>query len=253
MSTKSLKEQLDGKPKKQPKASSNKWPLPVMTIVLAVVLILIIVILAVVINRYFKVSKQSVDNLPDLTYSEQAGGTYGTAGTYGSSQYGQDTASNAPGLSSDYGTGSSFQYGTVEGTTYHSAFSGITFTAPSNWTVRGGASSGQTSASAVLDLDASNPSGTMSVKMEYFSLSGGKFNSSSEVLAALKSGITTTKDNIQVQLGGHEFSGFIFRGKNGNSNAYSELLVADISGYAVAIQIIAPTTNDLTTILNMFS
>lgn len=91
------------------------------------------------------------------------------------------------------------------------------------------------------------------MKMEYFSLSGGKFNSSSEVLAALKSGITTTKDNIQVQLGGHEFSGFIFRGKNGNSNAYSELLVADISGYAVAIQIIAPTTNDLTTILNMFS
>lgn len=256
MSTKSLKEQLDGKPQKQAKPHSNKWPMPVMIIIVSVFLILIIVFGAVMLNRYFRTSKQAVDNLPDLTYSEQGAGTYGTAGTAGAygDQYGQGAAgSSAPGLSSDYGSGSSFQYGTISGTTYKSAFSGITFTAPSNWTLRGGASSGQTSATAVLDLDAANPGNTMSVKIEYFALSGGKFNSSTEVLATLKSGITTTKDNIKVQLGGHEFNGFIFRGKNGNQNAYSELLVADVSGYAMAIQIIAPTTNDLTTILNMFS
>lgn len=258
MSTKSLKEQLDGKPQKKVKPSSNKWPLPVMIIIIAVFLVLIIVFGTVMLNRYFKASKQSVDSLPDLTYSEQGAGSYGTAGTagtYGGSQYGDGSAtgSNAPGMSSDYGSGSSFQYGTISGNVYKSAFSGITFTAPSNWTLKGGASSGQSSASAVLDLDASNPGKTMSVKIEYFSLSGGKFNSSTELLAALKSGITTTKDNIKVQLGGHDFNGFIFRGTNGGQAAYSELLVADVGGYAMAIQIIAPTSSDLTTILNMFS
>lgn len=255
MSKKSLKEQLDGKPAKKTKVYSNKWPLPVIIIVLAVALILIITMGAVALNRYFKIAKQSVDSLPDLTYSEQSAGSYGTAGTYGGTQYGDGSGdgANAPGLYSDYGTGSSFQYGTISGTTYRSAFSGITFTAPSNWTLRGGASSGQTSSSAVLDLDASNAGNTMSVKIEFFSLSGGQVGSSTELLAMLKNGLTTTKDNIHVQLGGHDFDGFIFRGKNGNSDAYAELLVTEVSGYAMAIQIIAPTTNDLTTILNMFS
>ena len=254
MSRKSLKQQLDGKPQKKPKAHSDKWAFPTMIIVLAVLLVLILAIGGVALARYMRGAKQGVDSLPELSYSEQQSpysGSYGAAG--GTAGAYQVNGAGTAGTETAAGPGGSFQYGTVSGTTYRSAFSGITFTAPSNWKVTGGTQTGQSSSTAVMDLDASNPDGTMSVKMEYFSKNGGQYGSSGELLAALKSSITTSKDDIHLQIGGRNFEGFLFRGKNGGKNAYSEILATEVDGYILVLQIIAPKTSDITTILNMFS
>ncbi len=255
MSKKSLKQQLDGKPLKKAKPTNEKWVMPTVLIALAVLLILIIVIGGIWISRYTRAANQTVDTLGGLGSSSSSmdsgagyGGTYGngTGGTY------QGTgAAGMLGASGDTAAAANFQFGEISGTTYYSPMSGVRFSAPSDWKLNG-ANSAQ-SGGAVLDLDAQDGAGTSSVKIEFYPLSSSGYSSSTEVLAALKGSITPTNSNLKANFGGNKFSGFAFTGTNNGSNAHAEILAADVNGYAMIIQIIAPKAGDVKTIQNMFS
>ncbi len=242
MAKKSLKQQLDGKPKKQPKPKSDKWVPSALIIILAVFFVLLITIGTVLLVRQMNMTEQAVDALPNLETSQVSDGNlnYSANGSYDTGSYESGSYDAAGGTSA-----SGYPQGTVSGTTYHSSFAGVTFTAPSDWSV---------TSSSTFDLEAKSADNNSNVKIEFLSTTGGQYGSAAEVIAALKSSIDVSDDNIHETIGGHDFVGFRFKGDNGNgSNAYSELLGTDVNGYAMIIQIIAPSVSDINTILGMFS
>lgn len=173
--------------------------------------------------------------------------------------YGEDAAdmegdTTLPNVTSDYGTGSEFEYGTIKGNKYKSKFSGITFDAPSGWTLQGASKSTVTSTS-ILDLNARNSTGSMSVKLQYFALSGGNYSSTAQVLKALKSqvGSDTEVQDKAKNIAGNNFKGFAFDGVSGQEVARSQVMVAEVKGYALVLQVVAPTQSDVDNILKNFS
>lgn len=159
-----------------------------------------------------------------------------------------------PKVTSNYGTGSEFEYGTIKGNIYKSKFSGITFDAPSGWTLKGASKSSVTPTS-VLDLDAKNSTGSMSVKLQYFALSGGSFSNTSQVMKALKEqvGSDVEMESKSDVISGLSFAGFAFDGLNGQEVARSQVMVAQVKGYALVLQVVAPTQKDINNILKNFS
>ena len=95
----------------------------------------------------------------------------------------------------------------------------------------------------------------MSVKLQYFSLSGGNYSSSGEVLNALykQVGSDVEVKATSKKIAGNNFTGFAFDGMNGQDTARSEVLVTQINGYALVLQIVAPTQKDVDNILKNFS
>lgn len=218
-------------------------------LIAAIVLFVLFIMFAIVavfflIDKGFSASTQFASQALETTREF----TYADSSAYGYSDTDTATATAASGSS---GSSGSITAGTVSGTTYSSAFSGISFSAPSSWTVKAG--DGDISNP---DLEAHNASNTMSAEAQYFDLSGSNYSKASQVVSALKNQVdsdTIVKDNVSVSIGGHKFKGFIFKGTSDGSTVYSEILGADVSGYALVIQIIAPTSSNLTTIVNMFS
>ena len=186
------------------------------------------------------------------TFAGNVGNAYNLYDEEGAAEMEGETT--LPNVTSNYGSGSEFEYGTIKGNTYKSKFSGITFDAPNGWTLKG-ASKSTVTPTSVLDLDARNSTGSMSVKMQYFSLSGGNFKSSGDVLNALykQVGSDVEVKATSRKIGGNNFTGFAFDGMNGQDTARSEVLVAQVNGYALVIQIVAPTQKDIDNILKNFS
>ena len=186
------------------------------------------------------------------TLSGNVGSAYELYGEEGAADMEGETT--LPKVTSNYGTGSEFEYGTIKGNTYKSKFSGITFDAPSGWTLRG-ASKSTVTPTSILDLDARNSTGTMSVKLQYFSLSGGNYKSSGDVLNALykQVGSDVEVKATSHKIAGNNFTGFAFDGMNGQDMARSEVLVTQVNGYALVLQIVAPTQKDIDNILKNFS
>lgn len=186
------------------------------------------------------------------TLSGNVANAYDLYGEEGAAEMEGETT--LPKVTSNYGSGSEFEYGTIKGNTYKSTFSGITFDAPNGWTLRG-ASKGTVTPTSVLDLDARNSTGSMSVKLQYFSLSGGSYKSSGEVLNALYAQVG---DGVDVEatskkIAGNNFTGFAFDGVSGQDTARSQVMVTQVNGYALVLQIVAPTQKDIDNILKNFS
>ena len=55
------------------------------------------------------------------------------------------------------------------------------------------------------------------------------------------------------KIAGNNFTGFTFDGMNGQETARSEVLVTQVNGYALVLQIVAPTQKDVDNILKNFS
>ena len=122
----------------------NKVAIAVVVGILAVILIMGIAVVLLInnfTNHLFDDSGSTSTAQYSYTYQYAAQGTGNYAGYTGdySNPYASDEEeTTAAGQSSNYASGSTFQAGTVAGTTYQSAFSGIKFTAPSNWTLKAG-------------------------------------------------------------------------------------------------------------------
>ncbi|MBQ9067055.1 MAG: hypothetical protein IJ133_05980, partial [Clostridia bacterium] len=72
MSKKSLKEQMEGKGQKKVRTTTRNWPLIITLIVLALLFILLIVIGIVAFHRAEKMSADTLNNLPDMSFSPDA-------------------------------------------------------------------------------------------------------------------------------------------------------------------------------------
>ncbi len=244
--------------------SGNK-PLIAAGIGIAVVFLLFIVGIGILVTSFlgrFAQDDTATGQVTTITYSIKqrsdfqngyAGRTF--AGNVGSAYdlYGEEGAAEMEGettlpkVTSNYGSGSEFEYGTIKGNTYKS-------NAPSGWTLKG-ASKSTVTPTSVLDLDARNSTGSMSVKLQYFSLSGGNFENSGEVLNALykQVGSDVEVKATSEKIAGNNFTGFAFDGMNGQDTARSEVLVTQVNGYALVLQIVAPTQKDIDNILKNFS
>ena len=260
------------RPEKVRRTSDNpNKPLIAAGIAIAAVFLLFIigmgVLFASFLNRFAE-DDSSTGQVTTMTYSikQRSDFTGGYTGrtVYANTEsaydlYGEDAAdmegeTTLPNVTSNYGTGSEFQYGTIKGNKYKSSFSGMTFDAPGGWTLKGATKSTVTPTS-VLDLDARNSTGSMSVKLQYFALSGGNYSSTNQVLKALKAQLGS---DVQVEsksktISGLNFTGFAFDGVNVQDTARSQVMVTEVKGYALVLQVVAPSQNDINNILKNFS
>lgn len=241
-------------------------PIIIAGIAIAAVFLLAIIAVGILLTSFIgRFAEDDSAQISTITYSMKqrstvnfGSGVYTTGNAY--ELYGEEGAADMEGettlpkVTSNYGTGSEFEYGTVKGNTYKSKFSGITFDAPSGWTLKGATKSSVTPTS-VLDLDARNSTGSMSVKLQYFSLSGGSYSNTTQVLKALRAQVG---DDVEVvskgkNISGNSFTGFAFDGMNGQETARTQVMVAEVKGYALVLQVIAPTQKDIDNILKNFS
>lgn len=258
----------DTRQKKPPKPHSENRPIIIAAIAIGLVFLMMLVGAGILIMNFLgRFAEDDSAQITTITYSiksrtlydQYTGRSIRTAGN-AYELYGEEGAADMegettlPNITSNYGTGSEFEYGTIKGNTYKSKFSGVTFDAPSGWTLKGASKSSVTPTS-VLDLDARNASGSMSVKLQYFSLSGGNFTSTKQVLEALKAQVGNDAE-MQAKVrtvSGLNFTGFAFDGMNGQEVARSQVMVAEVKGYALVLQIVAPKQNDIDNILKNFS
>ena len=255
----------DTKQKKPARVSRENRPIVAAGIAIAAVFLLFIIGMGILVVSFIgRFAEDDSPQISTVSYSiksrtmldQYTGRTIGNAYEL----YGEEGAADMegettlPNITSEYGTGAEFEYGTIKGNTYKSKFSGITFDAPSGWTLKG-ASKGTVTPTSVLDLDARNSSGSMSVKLQYFSLSGGNYTSTKQVMNALKAQVgndVEMQTKIRV-VSGLNFAGFAFDGMNGQEVARSQVMVTEVKGYALVLQVVAPTQKDIDNILKNFS
>lgn len=155
-----------------------------------------------------------------------------------------------------------FQFGTVDGTTYHSNFSGITFTAPSDWVLSPVEDTKKTTTALLhpKDFSASSENLSQSVIISYEVMSYYGYNSIEDAMASTITLATggmnnsMVDDNVSLSLGGRDFKGIIYKKTMGSGfEYYNEVIFAEVQGYALKIQIQANTQGELSSILSMFS
>ncbi len=245
--------------------SGNKALIAAVVGIIAVIFLFLIGIGLLFLNLFDRIAEDdtATGEVTTITYSIkqrsdfQNGSARTVSGNSAADLYGEEGAAEMEGKTTlpnvTNASGSDFEYGTIKGNTYKSKFSGITFDAPNGWTLKGATKSTVTP-TTVLDLDAHSSTGSMAVKLQYFSLSGGSYTSSKQVLNALKAQVGDVEmDSKSEKISGNNFTGFAFDGLNGSDSARSEVLVTTINGYALVLQIVAPTQDDIDDILKNFS
>lgn len=260
------------KPQRKAKSLQNDPNRTVKAAVIAIIVVFFLMIIflgVLLVNFIGRFAEDDNAQITTVTYSIKQredfqngynGRLYESVTNNAYDLYGEEGAAEMEGettlpkVTSNYGTGSEFEYGTIKGNTYKSKFSGITFDAPSGWTLRG-ASKSTVTPTSVLDLDARNSTGSMSVKLQYFALSGGSYSNTSQVMKALKAqvGDDVETDTKNQNISGLNFAGFAFDGRSGQETARSQVMVAQVKGYALVLQVVAPTQKDIDNILKNFS
>ena len=222
-------------------------------IVIAAAVLLVSFLVAVIAGTVFFI--KALDKFTEPSSSDSSITTTGQANIFG-------TTSSTTKKSAFAGFGktqagnqqltSSFQYGKVDGTSYYSEFSGISFNAPSGWTLT----------SNLLypkDFSASSEDLSSSVVLSYEAMSAKSYSSASD---ALKSSIAiaNTGDNAQMmdeniseKFGGNKFTGIKYKKTMDETYAYYvEVLCAEVNGYALKITIQTNTEDELNSVISMF-
>ncbi len=227
-------------------------------IVIAAAVLLVSFLVAVIAGTVFfiKALDKFSEPSPDTTTGQTAqGGIFGSSvtttkksafGGFGKTQAGNQQLT------------SNFQYGKVDGTSYYSEFSGISFNAPSGWTLTSFNGS-TTNLLYPKDFSASSENLSASVVLSYEAMSAKSYSSASD---ALKSSIiiANTGDNAQMldenvsaKFGGNKFTGIRYKKTMDASYAYYvEVLCAEVNGYALKITVQANTEEELNSVIAMF-
>ncbi|MDO4833145.1 MAG: hypothetical protein Q4A45_07085 [Clostridia bacterium] len=227
-------------------------------IVIAAAVLLVSFLVAVIAGTVFfiKALDKFSEPSPDTTAGQTAqGGIFGSSvtttrksafGGFGKTQAGNQQLT------------SNFQYGKVDGTSYYSEFSGISFNAPSGWTLTSFNGS-TTNLLYPKDFSASSENLSASVVLSYEAMSAKSYSSASD---ALKSSIiiANTGDNAQMldenvsaKFGGNKFTGIRYKKTMDASYAYYvEVLCAEVNGYALKITVQANTEEELNSVIAMF-
>ena len=161
------------------------------------------------------------------------------------------------GDTSDSGsTDSNFRFGTVNGTSYYSEYSGVSFTAPSDWILTSYASSG--AASSMKDMTGTGNSMRSSVIIQYESKKANGYESVDDALkttftVASSQNNTLVDDRASAKWGGNKFTGVIYKNSVVSSvSTYYEVLVSEVNGYMLRITLSAPSEDELAILRTYF-
>mgnify|MGYP003291925117 CR=1 FL=1 len=225
-------------------------------IIIGVAIIILVAFIAAVIAGTIFIIK-FVDKVIDTPYDGPTGIV--------TNQY--MTNGNAGGLFSGGNEGSqigdsNFIYGTVDNNKYYSQFSGITFYPGEDWMITSYADN-RSSTRAPKDITASGPRLSSSVTILYENMASYNYSSAEDALTSVKTMINSNQsstvyeiidDNAIVKWGGNKLRGIIYTSQVMNSyKYYTEVLVAEINGYALKISIKANSNEELEIVRSYFS
>ncbi|MCR4747145.1 MAG: hypothetical protein K5836_01595 [Clostridiales bacterium] len=151
---------------------------------------------------------------------------------------------------------SNFKFGTVNGTSYYSEFSGVSFTAPADWLFTSYAS--DTVSTSPRDLSATGNHMSSSVVIQYESKKANGYQSTDDALKstrimASEQNNTIVDNKASTKWGGNKFVGIIYKNEVVASYpTYYEVLVAEVNGYMLRITLSAGSENDLAIVRSYF-
>lgn len=157
---------------------------------------------------------------------------YGTTGT---------TASKSSTTTSD------FVYGTVEGTTYYSTFSGVSVKAPDDWVM----TSYESSIPGRSPKDMSASGDGISIVIQYENMEYFDYETADDALettrtVASSNGNQLIEDDQVAKWGGNKFKGLIYKKTMGTYLVtYYEVFACEINGYAMKVTISGQSTDDI--------
>ena len=185
------------------------------------------------------------------------------SGSSYSSEYDADSNFSDRVSDRDYGSSnfvtSNFEYGTVNGNSYYSEFSGISFKAPADWVVTGYSDSSYSNLLSPRDLSASDDDMSTSVVITYQAMKSHLYTKAEDALEKHIDTATTVENNslvnsdVTASFGGNQFVGIIYKKTMSDTYSYfTEVLVSEVNGYILEIYIQADTEADLKSTLAMF-
>ena len=149
-----------------------------------------------------------------------------------------------------------FKYGTVNGTSYYSEYSGVSFNAPSDWILTSYAAS--TPSTSTRDMSATGNRMSSSVIIQYESMKANGYTSLDDALktsrtTANSQNNTLVDDKVSAKWGGNKFTGLIYKNTLVASNpTYCEILVAEVNGYILRITLTASSEDNLAILRTYF-
>lgn len=180
-----------------------------------------------------------------------------------SSEYDADSSFSDRVSDRNYGSSNSvvsnFEYGTVNGNSYYSEFSGVSFKAPSSWVVTGYADSSYSNLLSPRDLSASDDDLSTSVVITYQAMKSHLYKSAEDALekhmdTATRENNSLVNSDVTASFGGNQFIGIIYKKTLSDTYSYfTEVLVSEVNGYILEIYIQADTEADLKSTLAMFN
>lgn len=164
--------------------------------------------------------------------------------------------SQNPDGSGSVASDANFKFGTVNGTSYYSEFSGVSFTAPADWLFTSYAS--DTVSTSPKDLSATGNHMSSSVIIQYESKKANGYQNASDALVSTQTVATGQNNTIvdnkaSAKWGGNKFVGIIYKNEVVPSYpTYYEVLVAEVNGYILRISLSAASENDLAILRTYF-
>lgn len=151
-----------------------------------------------------------------------------------------------------------FKFGTVSGTSYYSSFSGVSFEAPSDWSVSSYSESSYVNLLSPKDMSASSKDMSETVIISYEAMKSHFYEDIREALStqirmATTGTNTMINENVSASYGGNQFTGILYKKSSEFYTGYIQVMVAEVNGYVLEIYVESDTQEELNTVLGMFS
>lgn len=176
--------------------------------------------------------------------SEQQSGTETTTKRYQSNS-GKDVTAN-------------FKFGTVSGTNYFSEFSGVSFKAPTGWSVSSYSGSSYVNLLSPKDMSASSADMSETVIISYKAKNSHLYDDvrdalSTQIRMANSGSNSMLNDAVTAGFGGNKFTGILYKKSSDFYTGYIQVMVAEVNGYVMEIYVESDTQEELNTVLEMFT
>ena len=151
-----------------------------------------------------------------------------------------------------------FKYGTVNGTSYYSEFSGVSFDAPDDWNMQGYENNKYANTVSSRDMSASSRDLMTTVSVTYSSMAAHSYKKVEDALESQKQVATSVEnnsmvdDNVREKVGGRSFVGIRYKKEIPNKTYYIQSMVTEVKGYAMEIYIEADTEKEIEKVIKMF-
>lgn len=153
---------------------------------------------------------------------------------------------------------SNFKFGTVSDTSYFSSFSGVSFKAPSDWSVSSYSENSYVNLLSPKDMSASSKNMTETVIISYEAMKSHFYEDirdalSTQIRMASSGSNTMINENVSASYGGNSFTGILYKKSSDFYTGYIQVMVAEVNGYVLQIYVESDTQEELNEVLEMFS